>query len=390
MNSQFTDGERVEYWSKSHTAWITTVIEEVCENGYIVRGKSTAVSFELLRVPQDGSPVGHIRPLAGTPGVTPQVPGAAGGGLLDDPIVELAGVPGAAGGGLPGDPIASIDSAGVPGAAGGELPVDPIASVESAGVPGAAGGGLPGDPVASVDSASVLGAAGGGLDLVESVTESPYSWAAPGATLSSEAESQISTVGATDSDVQAALQPERPRGTWDPQWGALLDEALALNKSVAGLMHALRLEYPTRDHLFGLKQCLEMNFPVQFGHHSSRFLGSQGSQAFTDLVHPSRPLSLDQPLRSKRCQDGSKRPQDGPKRSQDGSNRCQYGITPALRGTEIKRFHHGLKIAPRKRQDSILTSILSLPSANWRSVSALRLEVVVVLRGRRLGHVVRV
>ena len=369
MPSQFTDGERVEYWSKSHTAWITTVIEEVCENGYIVRGKSTAVSFELLRVPQDGSPVGHIRPPAGTPGVTPQVPGAAGGGLLDDPIVELAGVPGAAGGGLPGDPIASV---------------------ESAGVPGAAGGGLPGDPVASVDSASVLGAAGGGLDLVESVTESPYSWAAPGATLSSEGESGISTVGATDSDVQAALQPERPRGTWDPQWGALLDEALALNKSVAGLMHALRLAYPTRDHLVGLKQCLEMNFPVQFGHHSSRFLGSQGSQAFTDLVHPSRPLSLDQPLRSKRCQDGSKRPQDGPKRSQDGSNRCQYGITPALRGTEIKRFHHGLKIAPRKRQDSILTSILSLPSANWRSVSALRLEVVVVLRGRRLGHVVRV
>ena len=334
MPSQFTNGERVEYWSKSHKGWITTVIEEVREGGYIVRGKSSLVPFESLRVPLDGSVVGHIRPPAGTPGVTPQVPGAAGEGVVDDPI----------------------------------------ASVESAGVPGAAGGGLPEDPIVSVDSA----------------TESPCSWAAPGATLSSTGESEISTVAATDSDVVAALEPERPRGTWDPQWGALLDQTLAVSKSVAGLMQILRSEYPTPDHLFGLKQCLEMAFPGQAGHHSSRFLGSQGSQAFTDLVHPSRPLSLDQPLRSKRCQDGSKRPQVGPKRSQDGSKRCQYGITPALRGTEIKRFHYDLKIAPRKRQECILTPILSLPSANWWSVSALRLEVVVVLRGRRLGHVVRV
>ena len=84
------------------------------------------------------------------------------------------------------------------------------------------------------------------------------------------------------------VEPERSRGTWDPQWGKLLDDAMAAHKTVANLLHSLHASYPSGEHMKGLQQMLVEAFPMTAAHQTSPFLGMPSEATMTGVVHPPR------------------------------------------------------------------------------------------------------
>ena len=203
-------GDLVEYWSSSHSAWLTTKVEETTERGFRLRGKSSILAWDTqtVRAAQPGTLVGSQRRGAPPGGITASAPSAetASGSAVAAGCVE-----------------------------------NPMPS--------------PGAPPRA------LGPADSGEDV-------PEHQAPPHAA--------------------ADRARERSRGTWDPEWGKLLDDSMAAHKTVANLLHNLHASYPSEEHMSGLRQMLVTAFPMTAAHHNSPFLGMPSAVTMTGVVHPPR------------------------------------------------------------------------------------------------------